>query len=509
MQSTDLIRILPEIILMAVGIVVMLLGAFQPHGRGWHVGLSLLGVAGAALAAASQWSKPGFAFGGMLTMDPFSVFFHVLLLVITALVLLFSSDYLEREKLPSAEYCALLLFAATGMGLMVAANELILIFIGLEISSLSSYVLAGFRQGVSSSSESALKYFLLGSFATAFLLYGIALIFGITGTTRLDQVRAALEGRPLSVSVDGPAGNLLVDAATTAAQTVPAPPFPTVLLGLAIALMFVGLAFKVSAAPFQVWTPDVYQGAPAPVAAFLSTGPKAAAFAVFLRVFLGALSNSADLWFWLLWISGALSMLVGNLAALWQSNIKRMLAYSSIAHAGYMMVAFTAHSQEGTTAVLFYLAAYAFMNAGAFLVVTHIAGQGERYVEVDDYAGLGFRAPLLAACLTVFLLSLIGIPLTGGFFGKFYIFRAALHSDLVWLTVLGVLNSAAAAYYYLRVIVAMYMNAPTREVPCERPNPAVRLALLVSVAATFLLGVVPQSVLRLAGTAARWIEQGR
>jgi NADH-quinone oxidoreductase subunit N len=284
--------------------------------------------------------------------------------------------------------------------------------------------------------------------------------------------------------------------------------FPTALVAVAISLIFVGFAFKVSAAPFQVWTPDVYQGAPAPVAAFLSTGPKAAAFAAFLRVFQFSLAGSAEQWSAALWASAALTMFIGNLGAMWQTNVKRLLAYSSIAHAGYILVAFAAHSTDGTAAVLYYLVAYSFMNIGAFAVITHLSNQRERHVELEDYAGLGYRFPLLAGCLTIFLLSLIGIPLTGGFLGKFYAFRASLRADLVWLTILGVLNSAIAAYYYLRVIVAMYMQTPIREVPCERLSPATRGVLALCMAATFLLGVFPQAVLRLAIRAARWFPEG-
>ncbi len=510
MQTWDLIRILPELILTAAGTVVMLLGAFQkPGSRRGASTLALLGLLGAAAAVVYQRRNPGPAFGGMVEMDAFSVFFHLLFLIIAALVALASADYLAHERLDAAEYYALLLFGTAGMGLMASANELILIFIGLEISSLSSYVLVGFRRSVATSSESALKYFLLGSFATAFLLYGIALIYGATGTTRLSQIRVALESRQTSASVSGLASEMLRGA--TAGQSLVNPPggeFPTALIGLAIALMFVGFAFKVSAAPFQVWTPDVYQGAPTPVTAFLSTGPKAAAFAVFLRVFIGAFESSADAWFWLLWVSGVLSMFLGNLAALVQSNLKRMLAYSSIAHAGYMLVAFTAHSTDGTGAVLFYLAAYAFMNLGAFVVVTHLGGEGERQVAMDDYDGLGERSPWLAASFSVFLLSLIGIPLTAGFFGKFYIFRAALRADLIWLTVVGVLNSGIAAYYYLRVLVAMYMNPPARSATVDRVPPAVAVVLAVCAGATFVLGIFPQSVLSFATRAARWLEPG-
>lgn len=274
-----------------------------------------------------------------------------------------------------------------------------------------------------------------------------------------------------------------------------------VVVGAASALLFVGLAFKVSAAPFQMWAPDVYQGAPAPVTAFMSVGPKAAAFAVFLRVLMTAFEPVKDRWEPLLWLSALSTMVIGNFAALRQTNIKRLLGYSSIAHAGYIMVALAAHSEIGTSAAMFYLAAYGFMNIGAFAIITYVARQGETKVAIEDFAGLGVRSPALSAMLTIFLLSLTGIPLTGGFFGKFYIFKAALDSHLVWLAVLGMLNSAVAAYYYLRVVVVMYMQAPAGDSE-TLPAPAWGLQLAVGAAAvaTIALGVVPSLVLDYAGT---------
>jgi NADH-quinone oxidoreductase subunit N len=271
--------------------------------------------------------------------------------------------------------------------------------------------------------------------------------------------------------------------------------------------MFVGFAFKVSAAPFQIWAPDVYQGAPAPVSAFLSAGPKAAAFAIFLRVYITAFGPIASRWEPYVWGSALLTMIIGNFAALTQSNVKRLLAYSSIAHAGYVLVAVTANSEIGTAAAMFYLAAYAFMNVGAFAVVTYFARQGEKYVNVDDLAGLGSKQPMVAAMLTIFLLSLIGVPLTGGFFGKFYIFKAALDSNLVWLTVLGLLNSAVAAYYYLRLIVVMYMHEPGEAAADAPPvSPGLRLAIVGCAVATLLLGIFPSLVLDFAGRSAALVR---
>jgi NADH-quinone oxidoreductase subunit N len=312
---------------------------------------------------------------------------------------------------------------------------------------------------------------LLGSFATAFFLYGVALIYGCAGSIDLGALRFATSGRM---------------------APAPDPRF----LGLAAALMFVGLGFKVSAAPFQIWAPDVYQGAPSPVAGFLSTGPKAAAFALFLRIFLATLGSAGDAWEPLMWLCALLSMCVGNFAALVQTNVKRLLAYSSIAHAGYVLVALTARSATGAAAAMYYLAAYAFMNLGAFAVVGHLSGKDERYQQVSDFAGLARRQPVAAAMLSIFLLSLIGVPLTGGFFGKFYIFKAALESHLVWLTVLGLLNSAVAAYYYLRLLVMMYFQEPGAAADGAAPlSPGLGAALVVPAAATLLLGIFPSWVL--------------
>jgi NADH-quinone oxidoreductase subunit N len=361
---------------------------------------------------------------------------------------------------------------------MASANELIMVFIGLEISSIASYILAGYLRDDKRNNESALKYFLLGSFATAFLLYGIAWTYGITGTTNLAEIPAQIQKLSPSMAA----------------------------VGTAAALMLVGFAFKVSAAPFQVWAPDVYQGAPAPVSAFLSAGPKAAAFAIFLRVYMTSFSGIGDRWKPVLWSMALATMIIGNFAALAQTNIKRLLAYSSIAHAGYVLVAITASSgasNTGTAAAMFYLAAYAFMNIGAFAVVAHVAREGERYVEVGDFAGLGVRQPVTAALLTIFLLSLIGVPLTGGFFGKFYIFKAALESNLIWLAVLGLLNSVVAAYYYLRILVVMYMHEPGESSEPLPPLPiGLKTALWASAAGTLLLGIYPSLVLDFAGRSA-------
>jgi NADH-quinone oxidoreductase subunit N len=469
--TVDYIRILPELVLTVFGILIMLVDPVLPE-EGSKKPLGLIGLVGTLAALAATWFQTGYygsAFANMVSVDTFSVFFHIVVLLVALVVLLVSFEYLETQKIKAGEYYGLVLFGTVGMMLMSSAVELVLIFIALEISSISTYILAGFRRRAAESAESSLKYFLLGSFATAFFLYGVALIFGATGTTNVYGIAQAIHQQP------------------------------SLLVYLAVALMFVGLGFKVASAPFHVWTPDVYEGAPAPVVALMSTGPKAAAFAVLLRVLF---ATGAPGWFWMVWLSAVLSMTIGNIGALVQQNVKRLLAYSSIAHAGYLLVAFAAAGAAepsgksiGISAAIFYAASYAAMNVGAFAVVSHFASAGEKYVTLDDYAGLGRRSPLLAATLTIFLLSLIGIPITGGFFAKFYVFSAALQSNLVGLTIIGVINSAIAAYYYLRIIVYMYMRDERVDVPLPRIPISLGVGLAISFVATIYLGVLPGRVL--------------
>jgi NADH-quinone oxidoreductase subunit N len=471
-QGIEYIRILPEIVLSLFGMVIMVLDPLVDD-RGTQKLLGLIALIGsvAAIAATLYQSQfPGLGFWGMVKVDAFSTFFHVLVTGIAAVVILSSFDYMRVQQIRAGEYYGLILLGTVGMCLMSSAVELVLIFIALEISSISTYVLAGFRRRAAISSEASLKYFLLGSFATAFFLYGVALMFGATGSTSISVIAQALRSGPVPV-----------------------------LAYVGIAFMFVGLGFKVAAAPFHIWTPDVYEGAPAPVVGFMSTAPKAAAFAVLLRVMF---ESNAPGRLWLVWVTAALSMTLGNVGALVQQNVKRLLAYSSIAHAGYLLVAFAALPNNGIPAAMFYTASYAAMNVGAFAVVSHLAGAGERYVSLDDYAGLGRRSPVLAATLTIFLLSLIGIPMTGGFFAKFYVFSAALQANLVGLTIIGVLNSAVGAYYYLRIIVVMYMREAREELPAIPVSPALGAAIGISIAATLYLGLLPGRVLEYASRSA-------
>ena len=471
-QGVEYIRILPELVLTIFGMLIMLLDPLMDERRSQKTlgAVALLGSLAAIAATLYQSQFPGVGFWNMIRVDTFSLFFHFLITAITAVVILSSYEYMEVQQIRAGEYYGLILLGAVGMCLMSSAVELVLIFIALEISSISTYILVGFRRRAAISSEASLKYFLLGSFATAFFLYGVALMFGATGSTSITTISQILRSGQVPV-----------------------------LAYVGIALMFVGLGFKVAAAPFHVWTPDVYEGAPAPVVGFMSTAPKAAVFAVLLRIIFEVHAPGG---FWLVWLAAALSMTLGNIAALVQDNVKRLLAYSSIAHAGYLLVAFAALPNNGIPAAMFYTAAYAAMNVGAFAVVSHFAGAGERYVTVEDYAGLGRRSPLLAATLTIFLLSLIGIPITGGFFAKFYVFSAALQANLVGLTIIGVLNSAVGAYYYLRIIVAMYMREAREPVPLAPIPFGVSAALAISALATIYLGILPGRVLEYASRSA-------
>lgn len=479
----DFTRIAPEVLFTLGGIIVMLGDALMPKAAnrkslGWLAVLATL-----AALATSFWQAqlpPGTAYYGVVRTDAFSVFFHVLIAGIVLATLLIILDAVTPEAEGLGELFALIQFGAVGMMLMSSAVELLLVFIALEISSISTYIMAGYRRKTGKSPESALKYFLLGSFATSFFLYGIALIFGATGSTRIDDIATAV-GKAVAGGTISP------------------------LLTIGLAMIIVGLGFKVSAAPFHVWTPDVYEGAPSPVVALMSTGPKAAAFAVLLRIAYGALPALHDHWVPILWWLAVLSMTIGNLGALRQHNVKRMLAYSSIAHAGYILVAFTALRPDGVAAASFYAVSYAAMNVGIFAIISHTGGYDDHLTLIDDYRGLAYASPLLAGSMAFFLISLIGIPFTGGFFGKFYVFSAALHSGMIWLTIIGLINSGIAAYYYLRVVAAIYSEptgaSPIMAVP--RPSFALLLAVFITAATTLVLGIAPGNILSAARAAAQ------
>ncbi len=466
--------ILPLIAVAVAAIVVLLAGVRvddeDSDGLGW---LAIASLAVAFVLALAESGQTGTAFSGSIAIDDFAVFFELLIIVAAALVVLMSLHYADETRLPGAEYYSLILFAALGMMLMAAAGDLIVIFLGLETMSISVYVLAGLKRTDPRSSEAALKYFLLGAFSTGFLLYGIALIYGATGTVKLEPIRAAL----------GHAGVM---------------GSPMLLLGLG--MMLVGFGFKVAAVPFHMWTPDVYEGAPTPITAYMAVGIKVAAFAGFLRIFLVHLSPASADWTWVLWVMAALTMTAGNLIAVVQTNIKRMLAYSAIAHAGYLLVGMTAADPQSGAAVLYYLLGYAFTNIGAFAIVTALE-RGDQSDLIADYRGLAWQRPGLAAAMAVFLFSLTGVPPLAGFVGKFYIFSSALRAGLVWLVIIAVLNSVISAYYYIYVIVAMYMQEGGVTVPRIGARPGLVAAIGIALVGTILVGIYPQPYMAAAATA--------
>jgi NADH-quinone oxidoreductase subunit N len=456
---------LGPMIALTIGSILLLVMEFLPQRDDGNRGgiVSLLTLAAAAWTVLKVAGDKRSLFGGMFVHDPMTVFFTLLFVAVGALAVLSSWDYLKRTKINQAEYYALLLTSIMGMIVMAASNDLVTIFIGLELMSLSLYVMVGFRRTRMESSEAALKYFLLGAFASGFLLYGIALLYGATGSTNLVEI-----------------GTFLADS--------PLPNNPLLLVGAL--LLFTGFAFKVAVVPFHMWTPDAYEGAPTSVTGFMSAGAKAAGFAALLRVALRALGPVQADWTSLLAVLAFLTMTVGNVSALMQQNLKRMLAYSSIAHAGYILVAVTAGGPEGSAAAVFYLAVYSFMNLGAFAVLTMMGEGREERVLVSDLQGLGFRQPLLGVAMTVFMISLGGIPPTAGFMGKIVVFSAALRRpELMWLVIAGVLNSVVSVYYYLRVTVALYMKEPEGEPAKVSWGAAATLAVLLALVATLWFGV--------------------
>jgi NADH-quinone oxidoreductase subunit N len=455
---------LGAVLALSAATLLLLLLEFLParagSGRSAAIALLALVVSGAAVTAVRDARLS--LFGGMFVHDGFTVFFTLLFCTIGAFAVLLSWDYARRTQIDLAEYYALLLSAVLGMILMAATNDLITIFLGLELMSLSLYVLVGFRRSSLESNEAALKYFLLGAFASGFFLYGIALLYGATGTTNLARIAEFLAGSPLAANPLLVAGGLL---------------------------LLTGFFFKAAAVPFHMWTPDAYEGAPTSVTAFMSVGAKAAAFAALVRVALRAFGGMPPDWLPAVSAVAVLTMTVGNVTALLQNNLKRMLAYSSIAHAGYVLVAVAAGGPRGGSAALFYLAVYSFMNLGAFGALTLLGRGRQERVLLADVAGLGFREPLLGLALTVFLISLGGIPPTAGFMGKVYVFGTALQAGLVPLVIVGVLNSVISVYYYLRVTVAMYMEEPRGEAaPISWAAPG-RIALALSVIAVIWFGI--------------------
>jgi NADH-quinone oxidoreductase subunit N len=465
-----LLPIAPEMALAGAAILVLLLDAWRPAtNQRLAVGVTLAGLIGAAAASVAlwRWTGPTTVLGGMVAVDGFSVFFRLVIVASAAIAVLFSATYLERTGEGRAEYYALLLFASSGMTLLAAAADLIVVFLSLEVLSLSLYVMVAFSRRRLASQEAGMKYFLLGAFSSAFFLYGIALTYGASGTTSIAGIAQA--GTTL---FEGSRGLALAGAA----------------------LLAVGFGFKVAVVPFHMWTPDVYQGAPTPVTAFMAAGTKVAGFAALLRVAITGLGPVVEDLTPALWAVAALTMIVGSVLAIAQTDVKRMLAYSSIAHAGFVLVGVVAYSPLGEAGAMFYLAAYAAMILGAFGVVALVSRRGEEHTSIVSYEGLYRRSPVLAALLALFLLSLAGIPPTAGFVAKVLVFQAAVVSGHWALVVVAVLASVVAAFFYIRVIVVMYMQEP--EEAGEIRTPAVPAAgLAVAAALTIVLGVFPSLLL--------------
>ena len=473
MPTINFAAIMPETILSVFAMVLLLVNVFVPSEQKAYLGyLSLIGMLISFYFVVIGWGNPQEGFNGSVLQDNFALFFKGIVLISGAMSILISDQYLKREGCNWGEIYPLILFATVGMMLMASGTDLMTIFLGLELLSVSLYVLAGFNRGNVRSNEAGLKYFLLGAFSTGFLLYGMALVYGATGTTKISLI----------------ANYIAQNASITS----------NLMLLVGMLLMGIGFSFKIAAAPFHMWTPDVYEGAPTPMTAFMSVGPKAAGFAAFVRVFVIALPAFRTDWSDLLWILAVLTMTVGNITALYQNNIKRMLAYSSIAHAGYVLVGFTAGNAVGTAGIMFYMLSYAFMNIGAFAIIVLVGKKGEANNNVSDYTGFGFKHPLLAVCMSIFLFSLAGIPPAAGFIGKFYLFSGAIQAGYIWLVIIGVLNSAASVYYYLRVMVYMYMKEPEEEFDWLQVTPGIALCLIIAVAGVLVPGVIPSFILELA-----------
>ncbi|MBI5815835.1 MAG: NADH-quinone oxidoreductase subunit N [Nitrospinae bacterium] len=472
--AIQLSAIAPEIILTCTAALLLMMEVFAEKKGKDHLGyVALAGVALAGYATIGLHGPAHPAFSGLYVVDNFSTFFKVVFLIGTGLSILLSVKYIKDEGIDSGEYYAMLLFATVGMFTLASAANLITVFMGVEVLSISLYVLAGYTRARETSNEASIKYFILGALSSGFLLYGIALVYGATGTTGLhaigDAVRAGV-GNKMTLTVGA-------------------------------ALITLGFCFKVAAAPFHMWTPDVYQGAPSPVTAFMSAGPKAAAFAAFLRVFAEAFPGLKGEWWEIIWILAAVTMTLGNVVALQQNNVKRMLAYSSISHAGYVLVGFAAGSPAASSSILFYMLAYTFMNIAAFAIVTGIGGKGEEKVYFQDYTGLGYSRPAVGLALSVALFSLAGIPPTAGFAGKFYVFLSAIDEGFIWLAVIGVLNSVVSVFYYLRLTVYMYMREEGKAEATPAFAPSLVVATAVAVTGALWLGIAPGPYIEMAKAA--------
>jgi NADH-quinone oxidoreductase subunit N len=487
LTAQDLVTIAPLVLAVLTAGAVLVVDLVRPGRSGPAVATALIGLGLTALVTLVVGGTPATAFGGSYTVDPLTTFLDILFIAIIAMTILFAPDYLVPRGLPLAEFASVLIFAMSGAMLLAGSTDLLLLFLGLELMVLPGYLLAGFHKTDGYSTEGAIKYFLLGSFSSAIFLFGLAFVWGLTGTT-------------LVAGPDGIAAQLAAIVAGEAPLSAG--------LAMGLAFMTTGVAFKIAAVPFHYWTPDAYQGSPTPVTGYLSVGPKVGAFALILRLFVEALGPLAEFWLPVIIVLAAFTMTLGNLVALTQDNVKRMLSYSSIAHTGYMLMglaAFAAGQIQGLEGLLFYTAAYAFMNLGAFAVIAALQKRAGVTSQLETFAGLGRREPLLGILMTLFLLSLIGIPPTAGFFAKAYVILAAVQAGgaLTWLAVLAVLNAAVAAFYYLRIVVYMFMRDPATDAPAQRHGALMWGGLAAATALTILLGLFPTTLLAIVAEAAR------
>ena len=468
MISSSFDAIIPMLCVALAGLVVLLAEAFRGRGEKMPIGgLAIIGLVGAGAASILLWNRNATSFG-VVTADNFSLFVNLILVGVGILTVIFSSQTVDRDGIPAGEYYAIMLFAMVGMMLMGQATDLLVIFLALETMSIAVYILTGIRRDQQQSTEAAFKYFLLGAFASAFFLYGIAFLYGVTGSTNLDRIGSVIATQSMS-------GN------------------PMILLG--VGLLIVGFAFKVAAVPFHMWSPDVYEGAPAVVTGFMSTGVKAAAVAAFVRVFLSSLEPMITDWAPVLWVIAAATMILGTVVGVAQTSLKRMLAYSSVAHGGYLLAGLVAGNDVGKAAILFYLAAYALTNLGAFGVIALLGTRERANDDLRDYAGLFKSHPALAVLMTFFLLSLGGFPPTAGFIAKWYVFSAAIGSGYYSLAIIGVLSSVVSVFFYLRIVVMMFMtDRDARQVPAPITTMAY-VGLALSLAGVLYLGVLPTAII--------------
>ena len=471
-SGLDFYYILPELILTGGAIVLLAAEALTPRHQGMPMWLALATLVATAVSLLSFWGVDATASRGLLAIDGFAFFFKLVFLVTAAITILMSVPYLKAEGIRAGEYYFLILCATLGMMFMASGVDLITIFIGLETMAVSFYILVGFLKPSRRSNEAAVKYFLLGTFSLGILLYGMSLLYGLTGTTNLEEIAASLAGQDRS---------------------------PVLLL--AVVLVVAGIGFKIAAVPFHMWAPDVYEGAPTPITAYLSVGSKAASFAMLLRIFWEGLSPVYEDWWVLFYVLAVITMTVGNIAALTQSNLKRMLAYSSIAHVGYVLIGVVVGTARGVEAMLVYLALYVFMQLGAFTIIVLMRRQDVIGDELKDLSGLYLRNPVAAIAMLFFMLSLGGIPPTAGFIGKVFLFGAAIEAGYIWLAVIAVVNSALSIYYYVRVVVFMWIKEDIVGSPVT-VSPALAAALGVALLGTLALGVYPQPLIDFARASA-------